>query len=782
MRGSRIVHIAVIVSLLAAVAWLGCTTTEKEGDRVENQPPRVWLSSAPPEGTTEKYTVHMFWGGWDPDGEIAYYEFAITDNGDGPFDPADTVGAENWHQVVGNDSVFTFSADQLADTNTTSTISAFTRSHTFFVRAIDEEGLTSLEPAYRSFTALTLSPRVIIDVPRKNGLNPALLPPITTFRWTATDFVTDMLTTQDPESTQWALVDTRNFNEDWRATVDYLRKVPEVLDAFGKTPEDSDNEWYPWAWYRAPEDSGKFWTTPPLEFGPYIFAMRAKDEAGAITPVLDENENVRRVRVSTRSTGPVFVVINEFMGGVTTSVCNTPIVILDVPAGVPLTFEWEADATSYGGIVSGYRYGWDIADLSDPTQWETDYTPFTATRATAPARQFFFGTHAFTVEVIDNSGFCSRVEVKVNIVQFTMERNLLVLDDFPADKSFQAGWGNPSGNGVLPDDQEHDDFWLDMVDNVQGFVPGSDMIEVNGDDPVKLEQVASYKSLIWSVFVDVGTSQDLPLLYQYVQYRQKNPPPSQSITGKREPNLVALFMAAGGHVLLTGRHTLTNSISRTFASGSRYPFMFLFDQEKNQDELRTYQDFPLGDKSFAYQALCLETLDFAIPSPSERRDDEFICSIQPLRPITQTRLTQLGMREAIPLDPAFPHLELRLETTINNRTYAETNRSYEAEVYNSQYFFDACLFAVGSRDCFEPIYGLHCLDQSSVNYGQPVAFWTSTFADRVAEVPGAVGARSAVFGFPPVYFTPSQVKPGLEYILFCEWQLPAVSPVACGTP
>ncbi len=220
-RGSGIARFALAVALALGIAWLaGCASDEREGQLAANLPPRVWLASAPPEGTTEKYTIHLFWGGWDPDGELAYYEYAITDNGDGPFNPADTTGRDRWFKVLGNDSVFTFSADQLTDSNTTSTVSEFTRSHTFFIRAIDEHGLPSIEPAYRSFTARTLSPRVTIDIPRRNQFNPALLPPITTFSWTATDFVSDMLTTQDPESTQFAFVDTRRFNEDWIATID----------------------------------------------------------------------------------------------------------------------------------------------------------------------------------------------------------------------------------------------------------------------------------------------------------------------------------------------------------------------------------------------------------------------------------------------------------------------------------------------------------------------------------------------------------------------------------
>jgi hypothetical protein len=60
-----------------------------------------------------------------------------------------------------------------------------------------------------------------------------------------------------------------------------------------------------------------------------------------------------------------------------------------------------------------------------------------------------------------------------------------------------------------------------------------------------------------------------------------------------------------------------------------------------------------------------------------------------------------------------------------------------------------------------------------------VAFWTSTFAGVISDdIPNAVAARSAVFGFPPVYFTPSEVKPAIEYIIFDEWQLPRVTAAA----
>ena len=157
-----------------------------------------------------------------------------------------------------------------------------------------------------------------------------------------------------------------------------------------------------------------------------------------------------------------------------------------------------------------------------------------------------------------------------------------------------------------------------------------------------------------------------------------------------------------------------------------------------------------------------------------------ICTVFHDRPIVRDRHIVQGMRAGIPIDLAFPRIELRAECSLGTvRAYSPNVRSYDAEVYNTQFFFDLCDITVGSRGCFEPIYGLHCLNTSSVNYGQPVAFFTSAFADRVASAAGAVAARSVVFGFPLVYFKPSQAKPAIERILFCEWQLPARIPIDC---
>jgi len=768
----KLVLLAVCVFAIG-VQLAGCSDSD-QGEFKENQPPTVWLSSAPPEGSVEKYVVKMFWGGWDPDGEISYYEFCITDNEGGTFDPADTVGADSWHTVYSNDSTFTFSADQLVDTNTTDPAADFVRSHTFFIRSVDRRGLASRQPAYRSFTAHTLSPEISIIVPTQVQLNPANIPAIATYRWEATDYISDKNTKQDPDSVSWILEPLKTHNDDWRETFDWVRDL--AVDA---------PEWGDWVWYRAPEDSGRFWTTPPQDVGKYVFAIRAKDEAGAITPVFDEARNMRRILVSQRLNGPILIVRNQYMGSVKTSACNTPLTILDLPAGVPVQFSWTADARHYGGTPAGYRYGWDIKNLDDPEQWDVDFTPFPPHNADEVAaarsdeRTYYFGTHVFTIEVRDNSGYCSRVEIKVNVVQFTMERNLLVIDDFT--EGDQGGWDNPAGRGVLPNDDEHDEFWAEMLYNVQGFDPVDDVLEVRTGAIIPLTQFANYKSVIWSTLGNVSSREDNhPVIYELIAFRSKSGVAETG--GKRQPNLVTLFMAAGGHMLIAGQNPVSESVNKSVAPPTYYPLMFQYELDAQQETVGGNPDVnqPSGDESFAYLDLCLDCMDLARTDYNRRRNENVKCSIVRIRTVPPTGLRDHTLRAGIPFDPNFPRIELRAETAAPGTFHDPAVQGLDTEVYNPQYFLDYCPFVPrSSRGCFQPIYLLECFDPSEPIYGQPVAFWTTTYADRVADAPGAIGARSALFGFPPVLFTPGRrefpmegVRGAIEYILFDEWQLP----------
>jgi hypothetical protein len=240
--------------------------------------------------------------------------------------------------------------------------------------------------------------------------------------------------------------------------------------------------------------------------------------------------------------------------------------------------------------------------------------------------------------------------------------------------------------------------------------------------------------------------------------------------------VVALYLAAGGHLLICGNHPVSMAINPRVTLGSfRFPIIFLYELGGDQTTVPNINTERVGEASFAYNELCLETMDFAYTTHIRRRAStlRLNCPNSSVRRVPTGAQRIHTMRAAVPIDPNFPRLELRPEAAGEGRAFHVSKKGWDAEVYNPQYFANLCFTVPDSpRPCFQPIYALECIDTAEPTYGAPVAFWTTAFADRVSDAPGAVAARSAVFGFPPVYFEPDSVRGAIEAIVFGEWQLP----------
>jgi hypothetical protein len=748
--------------VFAVSLLIGCSTDEFTGAPASNQPPQVWLTSAPPEGSTVHYQVHMFWGGFDGDGKISHFEFAITDNGGGAFDPADTTGADKWQRTEVGDSVFIVTADSLADSSHVDFEDMapyeFQRSHTFFIRAVDNRGSRS-KAVYRSFTARTLSPTITIDIPRPTGVNIAIVPPLITFHWTARDYIDQMENQQDPDSVRSILVNTAHFNSDDALALDYIRSNPDAP------------EWTEWEYYSAPGDSGRFWHSDiPLAIGRYIFAVQAMDEAGAVSPVFDREKNVRHIRVDDRTTGPVMTLESVHLrDAVRSSSSKTPPTVLSIPASLPLTFEWSADASSYGGVVTGYRYGWDISELSDDDQWDIDYTPFIGATAKSPSRTFYFGVHTFHVEARDNSGFISRITLTVNVVPAPMDRSLLVIDDWQEGEG--ASFARNQGAG--PGDEEHDAFWGEVLSDLDDFGVERDTYPPHGRPrKLPLAILLRYKTVIWNARGDpVSTPTWTPLLADIIAY---NSP---------EPNLLKMYLLVGGKVLICGDHAMTMVLDKSlfpdlgpFQTGPGPGYPVILRYELDGDQFGHWEEDGMeigvrgvGDDSFGYKDLCLNVLDitWGIHFNKGRR----FCRVKLAR--TYRSETE-GLRTALPIDTRydFPRLDLRPEVAGPGKFYHVSKLGIRSDIFNPPYFQDICgnyAELIPRRRCFRPIYALKCKDPDARINGAPIAYWLTRYSKM--ENPYGVAARSAVFGFTPVFFNPHEVREALNIILFDEWKL-----------
>lgn len=178
-------------TMLAAAALLlaGCSENVFIGADGANAPPTIQLVNGPVEQGVVGYTVELSWLGEDRDGRVERYEFVICEGNPLGFNREDTVGIARWTKTVRTDSVFKLLADHYDTTVTigASAYSRYERTHTFFIRAVDDRGYRS-EPAYRSFTTWTLAPVVTIDFPPNAFPGHAqMLPPIINFHWEGVD-------------------------------------------------------------------------------------------------------------------------------------------------------------------------------------------------------------------------------------------------------------------------------------------------------------------------------------------------------------------------------------------------------------------------------------------------------------------------------------------------------------------------------------------------------------------------------------------------------------------
>ncbi len=137
--------LCLFISVITLVA-IGCEQTDPpEPDK--NKAPETEITIGPEERGAAFYRVHMFWKGFDDDGLIRGYEYAL----------GDTLQRNvEWNFTTKTDSVFVY---QTADDRNQDQ----QRDHIFYVRAIDNEGKEDRTPSFVNFRAFTTAePRSIV--------------------------------------------------------------------------------------------------------------------------------------------------------------------------------------------------------------------------------------------------------------------------------------------------------------------------------------------------------------------------------------------------------------------------------------------------------------------------------------------------------------------------------------------------------------------------------------------------------------------------------------------
>ena len=501
-----------VSSLVAALGLsLGCQpSADLTGASLPNSRPDTHITGEPPTIIESSFMVRFYWTGYDPDGRVAGYQWKISDNSTNgisvqdtlTFDPATGDTLNPWHFTTATDSTFVVTAD-IPDFpgDPTEPVGA-ARSympHTIFVRSVDERGGVDDTPAYMSFTATTLLPTVRVDTPTKfvDQLEVKLAPPSVTFGWTGLD---------------------SDFDLGIPTHVRYLWKPAYVpsIDAYISTRHDfnthvetlvdfADSGWTEWLPYEPQAENRRITFPQQAEFDSqdrkirYLFAIQARDTAGAVSIDRVYGSNVVNCQISSRIR-PTLTVAETFLGtrqAQGTENSDT----YDIASGQELNFSWSATAEEYAGRIVSYQYGWDVDDPTDPTDPSWAVSPgLSSQHLRAPPQTFPSGLHTFTVVVVDDSDQITRYPVNLFVVpvpDLVNQLPVLLVDDVNDHTS--NAWMDENN---IPRDNDiyRDAFWqatLQDVGGVANFDPGRDVIDTE-DVTIEYRTVVDYRSIVWT--------------------------------------------------------------------------------------------------------------------------------------------------------------------------------------------------------------------------------------------------------------------------------------------
>jgi hypothetical protein len=737
MRGYP--SIAFLACALALALFFGCDESVFIGNPAPNQSPTVRLTGGPPEGDTTSYRIKFSWMGNDPDGTVESYEYAMCDGNPGGFDPADTTGLAAWTKIHCTDSTFAFSASETGeevDVGVNRHSSFCRRVHTFFIRAVDDKGMRS-RAAYRSFTASTLAPYAIIESPR-NAFpgREQQLPSLVRFAWKGEDPIDDPWNIQEPESIRYFLAThTLSF-----------------IDDLNRNPQHYESRWCPWIPYHAPGDSGTATIIGDDElilkgFG-YIFIVQAKDEAGAVTSVFDPAQNARIFRVF-NPPGPLLQVRERNLGTYTFIGGKNRIETFRVPGGFVLDFGWTADASAYGAEVSSYRYGWDVADLSDPNEWAVLPSPLVKS---APLISFRAGVHTLFIEATDDMGTTTLAQFEMTMFPMKMMRNLLWVDDFYSTGFTQTTY-------AFPTEAEHNQFWLHVCDRARDFDPGVDVYrtaDMSFREP-DIEVLWKYKNIIWSY----SAGEDVMAWDDMVRF---TPESQLDPTRSARFNYLAYYAAAGGHIWTEGKSDSRGGLGAVLSiTNQSFP-------RNLRCEIAGTSTGCSGDTSgvncIAYRTFCVTVIDKARPAP--RLDPRM-----PDRRIDYDAMAYGFKDTREPLTTGHADLPDRLtlwsQVTKPGMFFDPQVQGFTyVELYNPTYWMRT--INVNRQECFVPMYRMRARSALSAVNGDVVAFWTTKYAHIVADAEGAVDAPSVHFGLPLWFFNRAQVD-SIADVIFDEWNI-----------
>jgi hypothetical protein len=469
-RSAALALSAAALAGMALGAFTGCD--DDMGRLIPNNPPGARLTAHPPDSGTAGYEVEFRWDGWDSDGEVDYFLYAI--------DPPDMYGSADsvWTRTDAYFGHFVFKASDFDTLYHWENPQIAKGWHVFVLKAVDDMGAVS-EPVYLAFNAANIGPRTqFLTPPPSGGVQqyrgaPQQVGCRVAFRWEGEDV--DGSFNDGPVGYYFKAVDVtgesnwaRLSSRVWDDTTEWTEKGAEDR----KTVLYLDDR-------RA-----------------YAIAVRAVDEAGAIEPLLLLNGNMLWAAAREGNSFPELTVRSGAFGERTwqgwTNDCET----YEVPLGSAYELIIFGNAGRYGGLITGFSYGWDLEDLDSN---ETDsagrgaWTPWSVSRTGIRAEFDEARDYFLYIRCKDDGGGMTLATMRFNVIGLNPVKNLCYIDDW-------RKYHKDPGYGEALDDE----VWQTML---AGYDYGEDWDEVSWDEweaPYKVEMptlefLSRFRVLVWSL-------------------------------------------------------------------------------------------------------------------------------------------------------------------------------------------------------------------------------------------------------------------------------------------
>ncbi len=432
-------YVAIWAIALAVATGLGASGCSHKigGTFLPNMRPIVrltWAPIRPPDSDSthaDFYIYKMNWTGYDPDGRVVSFQYAV--------DPPDAGADTAWVTTTKYEQIIQFPASKpdpvvSEDQKGPSLTRDF---HVFVIRAVDNQGAVS-EPIARAFFSFGVAPEVQIVSPVPSTLINPQVTPAFQITWTGKDYIdANGFLFEKPIKYKYKLYSLASVPPIWVTHPDSMRAA--VAPAFA-------------GWDSCGGDTTSVQYTNQNPGAEYLFVIVAIGRSGAYSPIFSRFSNMLVLNVTLAGFhGPIITMYNSFFfytyksGGIPTNMDPSWAIPLEVPANVPVTFNWEASPPP-GSIVKRYRWVMDLVDLDDETAradqsdwshwsaWSANVTtatigPFSGQNPLDPSLPEL---HNFYVEAEDVNNLRSLGWVQFMVIPFRPEtqKPLLIVKDW----------------------------------------------------------------------------------------------------------------------------------------------------------------------------------------------------------------------------------------------------------------------------------------------------------------------------------------------------------------